>query len=538
VHRRLPHILCFAPYTDWSIHSARQVTILQGLRQRGCSVSYVTCDGVFSDCDLLQASTGAPALRPANACLFCQARVATRLAGWGMPFRWLSNWLTSDDRKIAAEWVQSLEPLGYISARYKDWDIGEWVRSSVHRHFRFNTLDLSDPEVAVVFASYLYSGLLACVGLDRIFEEEKPDAQLLFNGRMAPTRIALELAKRRKIRTICEERGYVPNRLQLFHNANCLDVRDIAELWATWQSVPLSISEVDEIGRILEERWHGRSKDVTMFSSGLTARNEIWKTLQLDPSRPLYALFSSSLDEAVELDTSLNSFPSQFAWIDATVKYALKHPEIQLVIRVHPNAGSRKSLGFNTQDGAYFEGLSRRLPANVRLVSGESKISSYDIAIAATLGLVWFSSIAAEMAAMGRPVVRVGSNNLLQYADFIFAPRNHHDYISILDRFVKASSQRDEVSTVLAWRYAYLYLLRRSIPFPLVHQPKWFVGEMAYASHEDLAPGRDKSLDHICDVFMDGKPIHGPAPSRPSDSEALEKEAILNRIAPYNGFSD
>jgi len=58
----LPHILCFAPYTDWSIHSARQVTILQALRQRGATASYVTCDGAFSDCDLLQPSTGAPAV--------------------------------------------------------------------------------------------------------------------------------------------------------------------------------------------------------------------------------------------------------------------------------------------------------------------------------------------------------------------------------------------------------------------------------------------------------------------------------------------
>ena len=54
-----PHIVCLAPYTDWSIHSARQVTILQALRLRGATVSFVTCDGVFSDCDLFQEATGA-----------------------------------------------------------------------------------------------------------------------------------------------------------------------------------------------------------------------------------------------------------------------------------------------------------------------------------------------------------------------------------------------------------------------------------------------------------------------------------------------
>lgn len=95
------HIVCFAPYTDWSIHSARQVTILHGLRQRGASVTYVTCDGVFSDCDLFQAATGAKKPRDAQSCLVCQASVASRLAAWSMPFRWLGSWLTTQDRDDA-----------------------------------------------------------------------------------------------------------------------------------------------------------------------------------------------------------------------------------------------------------------------------------------------------------------------------------------------------------------------------------------------------------------------------------------------------
>ena len=83
--KKSPHIVCFAPYTDWSIHSTREVTILHALRLRGATVSYVTCDGAFTDCDLLQESKGAPKQKPANACLICQANVATKLAAWGMP---------------------------------------------------------------------------------------------------------------------------------------------------------------------------------------------------------------------------------------------------------------------------------------------------------------------------------------------------------------------------------------------------------------------------------------------------------------------
>jgi hypothetical protein len=534
VPRRFPHIVCFAPYTDWSLHSARQVTILQGLRQRGCSVTYVTCDGVFSDCDLLQASTGAPAQKPANACSFCQARVATRLAGWGMPFRWLSNWLTTSDRTEAAKWVAGLKPDQYMTAAYEEWTVGAWVASSVHRHFRHNALDFSDPAVPPVFGSYLYSGLLACLALDRLFEEEKPDAQLLFNGRMAPTRIALELGKRHGMRTICEERAHVPGRMHLHDNANCQDISDVAKLWADWKSVPLTADEIDQVGAVLEDRWHARSIDVTMFSSGVGAGGNVWQALNLDRARPLYVLFSSSIDEAAGLDTSKNPFKTQYEWIDATVAYAAAHPHIQLAIRVHPNAGSKKSLGVNPQDAAYFAALTARLPVNVRLVPGDSPISSYDLAISSTVGLIWFSMMGLEMSALGRPVVRVAGSTFVEHADFIRAPRTAADYVRELDHFSSGGRAIDEAATVQAWRSNYIYFFRRSFDFPLVHQPNWFVGEMAYSSTDALQPGCDTSLDRICDVFMRGQALHGPAPARPADIAAAEKAAILKRIAPYN----
>ena len=189
--------------------------MLHALRLRGATVTYVTCDGVFSDCDLYQVSNGAPHGRRPDSCLVCQASVAARLAAWSMPYRWLGRWLTPEDFDKATSWVSGLSPSDYPEATYGPdathgrWAIGEWMRSSVHTHFRYNVLDPSAPDVEPVYGSYLYSGLLAAIALDRIFETERPDAQLLFNGRMGPTRVALELARQRGIRTICEERSQI-----------------------------------------------------------------------------------------------------------------------------------------------------------------------------------------------------------------------------------------------------------------------------------------------------------------------------------------
>lgn len=533
MRRRSPHILCFAPYTDWSIHSARQVTILQALRLRGATVSYVTCDGAFSECDLLQPSTGAPATRPQHACLFCQARVATRLAGWGMPFRWLGQWLSTKDRKDAGAWVQSLKPADYMDARAGDWDVGAWVRSSVHRHFRHNVLDLTDARTAGAYASYLYSGYLACAALERIFDEETPDAQLLFNGRMAPTRIALELGRRRGVRSICEERGYVTGRMQLYDNVSCVDFSELGALWAGWANVPLTPGEIDETGTALEDRWHGRSSELTVFSARLGEARAVAAKLGLDPARPVWALYTSSLDETADRDKTGEVFADQMAWIDATISEVARRGDVQLVIRIHPNVGSRKSLGNNPQDVAYFEDLARRLPGNVRLIASDDPTSSYDLAVAAHAGLVWFSTIGVEMAVMGRPVVRVGAGPLTQAA-FMRAPTTRESYPAVLDELARASTLGPDMRrTVQAWRFAHLFFLRRSLDFPLVRQPNWFTGEPAYDGAAGLAPGRDASLDKVCDMFLTGAPVHDPAPLRAPELEVEEARLIAGRIAPY-----
>ena len=153
---RSPHILCYAPYTTWSIHSSRQVTILQALRVRGCSVSYITCDAAYSDCDITQQATGATSRRDDNTCLTCQSSVAARLAAWKMPYRWIGRWINREDEIEARNWVLSLKSQDRPSAAYESWRIGEWVKSSVHTHFRINSLDMQNSLYIYSYNYYYY----------------------------------------------------------------------------------------------------------------------------------------------------------------------------------------------------------------------------------------------------------------------------------------------------------------------------------------------------------------------------------------------
>lgn len=523
-----PHIVCFAPYTDWSIHSARQVTLLHGLKLRGATVSYITCDGVFSDCDLYQTSNGAPHGRQPNSCLVCQSSVAARLAAWGMPYRWLGRWLSTEDFDRAGAWVAQIAPAEYPTATFDTWSIGAWMASSVHTHFRHNVLDPEADEIAPVYGSYLYSGVLAAVALDRIFEEEKPEVQLLFNGRMGPTRIALELAQTRGIRTLCEERSQVFGRMALYDNANCLNLDAFDSLWQTWRNVPLGTTEVADLGDLFTDRWTGHSKDVSVFSSSM--ESSAAGALGLDRNRPIWVLFTSSLDETIDEPRSGGAFADQYEWIEATLDHAEAHPDVQLVLRVHPNVASSDSLGQNPQDVAYFKELPLRCPANVTVVPSESKVSSYSLAAEADLGLVWYSTIGLEMAALGKPVLRVG-RNWLTNCDFMLGADTPAAYDDALQAFEPVSTLDEAQATaVAAWRFAYVWYYRHSFPFPLVHQPTWYRGEPGWQSLDDLRPGQDEALDALCEIILNNQPLHAFDTAANKSSADDERAQIWQRL--------
>ena len=530
---RMPHIVCFAPYTDWSIHSARQVTILHALRQRGATVTYVTCDGIFSDCDLFQKATGATQERQPNSCLVCQASVASRLAAWSMPFRWLGTWLSTQDRHDAGHWLSKLSPQDYMAARYGGWDVGAWVKSSVRTHLRCNNFDVMTEKVANTYASYLYSGVLAALGLSRLLDDEKPDIQMLFNGRMAPTQIALEIAKQKGIRTIVEERSPVSGHLLLFEDVNCLDLKHVDCLWEAWKDQPLTVDEIGEIDGVLEGRRSGGQGEVSVFSHGRQSKHEVCQKLGLDPDRPVWVLFTSSVDEIADKENVTSIFVNQNDWVEASLSYAAEQPHLQFVVRVHPNVGSDRSLGSNTEDVEYFRSLESRAPTNVHIVQPEDVTSSYTLAELCDVALVWHSTIGIEAAALGRRVVQVGGF-LLEGREFVYTPKSPATYAQFLDTMNdNIPSKQSSDTTIYAWRFAYLWFLRRTFKLPQVAQSEWYAGEPIWQTVEDLKPNKEPNLDHLCNVFLGDTDLL-PFPSNVENRKAsTEREAIRTRISEF-----
>jgi len=517
-------VLCYAPYNRWALHGLWEMTILRALKLRGAQVEYVMCDGLYTDCDLYWEAV---LPRPADACAHCQADVARLAASMGMDYRWLGRYLTTDEAREAKRWAASLAPEELLTATHGEWRVGQWVLSSVQSHFRRNHIDVSDPAIERGMRSYLYSGLIACFALDRLLEESAPDVFVVFNGRQSSPRVALELARTRGIRVVLHERGVRPETLTLVEDASCNSLRPVRRCWSEWGDVPLTSEELQDAVGLMAAREHGRELGWRALSAPLQPLDDVRERLGLRVDRPTWVLFTSSDDEVAGDDEYGSQFASQREWIERTIEHARRHQEIDLVIRVHPNTGSRRSTGANRVQLDEMRRLAENLPPNVRMIDADEEVSSYSLMDLCSVGLVWVSTAGLELACKGKNVV-VAAGNRVAGTSFVHTVANRESYEDLLDSLIglPVAAVSAEIKR-LALRFAYCLFFRLPIPFPLITMPDPHTGELAYDSLDALLPGREPGLDRCCRIVIEGEPVCLPPGQAERARSTAAEEAYL-----------
>jgi hypothetical protein len=497
-------VLCYAPYNRWIQHAVWEMTIVHGLRARGADVRHVFCDGLYEECDVFWAATDP---RPARACTQCQAEVTKHAWQMQAPFEWLGRHLLPAELREAQRWADLLPVDRYLTATYGEWALGQWVESSLHSHFRMTFLDLGRPDVRLAYRAYLRSALVACFGLTRLYDDYQPDVLFLFNGRMSSPRVALELARRRGIRVVVHERGLVPESLAIFENTHCLALAPIRNLWRDWGEIPLTGAQIETLRGYLAARAEGSGMSWPGFSPPPADLDLTRARLRLSAAQPVWALFTSADDEVVAEGDWGGPFPHQLDWIERTVAYAAQHPEIALVVRVHPNVGGRKSHGRNRAQLAALEGLGQRVPRNVRIVMPDDDVSSYSLMDLATVGLVYQSTVGLELACKGKTTV-VAMGSIVSGLPFVHTVRDVATYARLLDGVLEQppGATCPDIQR-LAFRFAYAYFFRWMVPFPLVKMAKTGTVGLRYHSPDDLRPGVDPHLDRMARIVLDGEPV-------------------------------
>ena len=516
----MSRVLIFSPYALWGIHTIYESTIARACAARGAEIQYLLCDGLLPECDQhwdSKDSTG----RPADLCQRCQAAASASSDRQDFPYAWLGSLVDASERISAMAWVQALAPGDFRSANFRGLSLGEWVVSSVVSYFRKYPPDLEDAKVTAVYRGFLYSAAIVGSALTRYLDGDPVDAALLFNGRQSITRVAFEVFRQRGIRVLTHERAeYERGHINVRPNAHCMSPEPFKDFWQHRAQVSLSQDELDTTLQWLIRRRYGANLAWIPFNTPSHQRASIRKKLGLTPNGRLWALFTSSMDEVAADPVMQGPYESQIAWVDDVIDWVKSRPDVQLIIKVHPNLGGNRYIGKAANELQAYEGMRLQLPPNVRIVTPEQQLSAYELAEEADIGLTFGSIMGLEMAMLGKPVV-LASRAFYENGAHFLTVCCKKDLVPILERCAQATADRGIQRE--AYRLAYAYIFKFEMPFRALSVSDIYAAQPNYTTVNDLASGKDASLDCICDFLMHGKNLHRlPAPEEVARDTADE----------------
>ncbi len=510
--------LFFSPYGQWHYHGACETTMAHALAARGVDVRFVACDGLFPTCDVFREATSP---RTPLSCLSCQKTTASLYDGMATHYEWLGRHVTPGIEREIESWVDSLEDGELLDAHYRGYPVGNWIRSSVHFHYRASRIDLTDKTLAAGARDHLAGCALAINGLENAFDRFCPELLVLLNGRFFSHWAAIELALARGIRVVTHERGMRAGTLRFAENSRVHDLSLFEEISSLWGDVPLSRNELLWTEALLDDRRFGRGIPYLRYSPLPEPEADVRSKLALD-DRPVVVAFTSSDDECAAFDErNAGAFRDSLHWFEETVRLGATLPHAQIVVRLHPNLTKE---GTNRQTLELAERLRRDAPDNVRIVDPDEEVSSYTLADLAALGVVFSSTLGLEMAASGQPVVTV-ARGWFGHCPFVTSLDDATQYAAVAAANLARPPARETARH--AFRFAFRYYRELGRPFPWVKEEPRHAGTLTYDHTDALAPGCDPELDALCEILLGERPLVAPPTPAEQARTTSEEDAFF-----------
>ena len=314
----------------------------------------------------------------------------------------------------------------------------------------------------------LQRNTLAAGALLARWQRRRPDVVVIPNGLILEFAAAFQTARFLGIPAVTYEFGEQRERVWMDWNRSVM-FQDTTALWKAVRDRPLTEAQWQAVRELFAARRGGRlwANFARRWQNAPSAGGEqARQALGLD-DRPVFLLATNVLGDSLTLGREIFS-RSLAEWLRETVRYFARHPEVQLVVRIHP--GERLVSGPSLAETV--RAALPTLPEHIHLVPADSPINTYDVVDIASAGLVFTTTVGLEMAMSGLPVVVAGRTHYRERG-FTLDPTSWETYFAALDALTArpADFRLSEEQTRLAWKYAYHFFFDYPRPFPwhIVH---------------------------------------------------------------------
>lgn len=287
----------------------------------------------------------------------------------------------------------------------------------------------------------LASGIQVYETVRTLLAEQKPDLVYVFNGRFSSYRAVLDAARAEGVPFLVHERGADKTRYYLQpYMPHYIEKRQ-QEMLALWQQEG-STPQAQAIARqFFADRRKGKDQGWHSFS-----RQQLAGLLpDIDSRCRLVTYFSSSDDEYVAVGDiyQWRYWPDQRRAVECLLQVCARHPEIQLVIRLHPHLALKSA----TDQQAW---LAMARHQHVTVISPDSKIDTYALMDASDVVVSALSTTGIEAVHWGKPSINLGPS-AYEVLDATYVPQNEAELEALL---LDENLQADPGKT-LAFGYYY-----------------------------------------------------------------------------------
>ena len=522
---RRKRVAFVAPYGMYEPAVRATGVLASALKVRGAEVTALTCDRCLPACEatsVVDYDDGAAEFlrsdRP-KPCGRCYAAAEDFLDAFRLPRLPLSAYSSPELRREAAEIAErfrdaSLEEIyGY---RRGDMALGQVVETSLYRFFLRGTLADTE-DVRTVARRYLSASVEVAGMMEWFIETWRPDVILVHDGVYLIGGTSLAVAKSRGVERVAWDVGYRRSSVLASHKGSFVsEMRD--DTTASWDR-PLDSQESQGLTIYLDGRQRGGMDGLSHHPSPVEGREAVLAATGLQEGERMVSLYSNVVwDARVFAPDRLYGGPVE--WMIETLRQVAGTPGVRYVVRVHPAEVKIPYVLTQERMDDQIRAAFPKLPENLVVISPEDDLSSYSLAAASDMAVVYSTQMGLETMAMGIPTV-VAGYPIYSGKGMGMEPPDREAYCRLLTHPGEvAPMTADEVER--ARRYAYYFFFRRMMVLPDIVDVA-HTGLPRIRDLRDLREGRYAGLDTVCDGILSGGPFET------DDAAALE--SILSGAA-------
>ena len=393
-----------------------------------------------------------------------------------------------------------LEPVDIENLEYKGIFLGDLVIASTVRYFLCNGPEWENPLFLQRARDFVRTAKVLIDCYESLLNREKPDKIVTSHGIYVSWGTLFRLARKHNIPIDVYGTSYRKNTLRFYHNTP--NAPFPAAEWPDYKDVPLTDSQKRIIESYSNSRATQNEDNITLFDKESTLPEIVKQFIQNAKSEnhKLFCLFSNISWDAFMFRKGETTFSTMTEWLTETIDHFSKQKNVSLIIKGHP-AERYHQVPEKYRVKKFIPG---NLPSNILFLDENANVKPFDLYPLIDVGIIYISTVSVEMALQGITVLTAGVGGHYSDKGFTIDPESKEQYFSYIGRIIDGTLNWNP-NIEMAQKYMYYRFFREALEFRYLDIKKYQVKRINIDSGSDLLPGKNETLDLICNGILNDR---------------------------------